>query len=150
MPVLDIGQGGGTRYTAGDARATISVVQEPEEARTTQHELPQQGVVLVDNLGFAGSTVIWHVTLRAKDNATYQAMIAELNAFKHGSARNAQTGVMAAADPALIRETQLTDWDGTMVTTRARLKNWIARRRRSRGPDWGVVQRIDLVFEVLG
>lgn len=150
VPVLDIGQVGGTRYGAGNARATISIMQEPEQVRTTQHELGEQNVVYTDVLGFAGSRVTWNVTLRAKDNATYLAIVRELNAYKHGSVRDAQTGSMGAPDPSRIKETQLTDYDGTILSPKARLKDWHPRRRRSKASDWGVVQKIDLVFELVG
>jgi hypothetical protein len=151
VPTLDIGQPGGTRATAGDALATISVTLEPEQVRSTTHELGEQNAVYTDVMGFGGSRVVWNVTLRTKDNATYLAVIRELNACKHGSVRSAQTGVMGAPDPSRIKETQLTDHDGTILSPKARLADWHPRRRRSRSePDWAVLQKLDLVFELNG
>ena len=79
VPALDIGQPGGTRAGAGDARATIQVEVAPERDRRTEHTYAQENLVHEDRMGFAGGEIVWEVNLHTKDLATQRAIFSDLN-----------------------------------------------------------------------
>ena len=150
VPELDIGQEGGTRATEGDAKTTINVIPGPEESVEVQHALPQQNVVFTDRLGYRGATVTWECTIRAKTNVIFNAIVSELNQLRHGSGRDATTGLLTAPDPTLLRETRLTDYDAIVLNEKAVLSDWRPRGRRMASSEWAVILRATLVFRLLG
>lgn len=149
VPVLDLGQPGGTRHGASDAFATVHAIPGADEVATSKTELPQQNVTYEDVGGLRFGRWRWEVTLRTKDNATFVAIVRELNALRHGSLRDASTGVLLAPDPSKISSTRLTDHDGTILSEGAVLANWVARRRRSRSSEWAVLTVLTVLFELL-
>lgn len=150
VPVLDIGQLGGTRQLAGNALFTGQVIRGADEVATAEHGLPEQNVRFRENMGFAGRSVRIEGIIRAKTLAIMTAIIDEMNQRKHGSARDELTGNLATADPTLVRETQLTDSDGAQLADRAVLENWRPKGPRLTGQEWLVLQEITIDIRVLG
>jgi len=146
---LDIGQEGGVRAGAGQAKATIQVVNEPAEVATQVHHLPQQNGNVRDVLGFVGELVRWNVTLRTVALATYNAIRDELNGFKTGATRTG--GLQTTFDPALVNTMKLTDFDGALIADRVVLRDWRTLSvRRFGNQQWAVIVKMQIDFEIIG
>lgn len=149
MPLLDVGQIGGSRESAGAARATIAVVANPAQVAGQTFHLPQQNVNVREVMGFTGSTVRWELTLRTDTLARLTDIQAELDSYLTGSLRGVG-GVPGSFDATLIRETQLRDSAGNVMATRVRLGDWRQLGKISRNNEWAAVVRMAIEFEVLG
>lgn len=150
VTALDVGQPGGARAGAGSALLTgIQVNLAAAEVNAVQHDLPQQNAAYRDVLGFAGRRVRVSGMLHCASYSIQNTIAAELDRLKHGSDRTISGG-LAAPDPTQVRETRLTDVDGTVIAARAILEDWSFTTRRHKAQTWTVVQGLDLVFRVLG
>ncbi len=124
MPLLDIGQPGGARDLGGTATFTLKADPPGEdESIVIEHQPVQVSGIFEDNLGYAGSRVVWRGRLTVVNNAMLRTIALELNRLKHGQTRDSN-GNLLPVNPTLLRETQLTDFDGTVLAQRARLRRW--------------------------
>ncbi len=141
VPVLDLGQRGGARNTASDALFSVRVLVGRDEPAAVEHKLPQSNVVYRDNLGSDGATHRWAGTIFAKDGATMNAIIVEMNERLHGG--------LIKPNPSLIKPTKLTDSDGNVLGEKAVLSEWRQTSRRRKGSTWGAIMDVELTFRVL-
>lgn len=148
VPALDLGQPGGTRYIANQAKFTAHVITGPDEVATVEHKLPQQNVVFRDNLGYGGRRVLWRGWVNADNYARITTIQSELDSYRHGSLRT--DGVLQAADPTRMVETQLTDADGTLIAARAVIDTWRILGRRLATPESRAMVELEIEFRVLG
>ena len=150
VPFLDFGQADGDRSDTGFARFSGSMIAAGEEMRTVMHELPQQHIVFRDVLGYAAGTVTLSGTIRAKNDVTMNAIIAEINQRMHGMLRDPATGVMGAHNPVMVRETELTSVTGDRMWKRVVLDDWRQHGRRLKSQEWGAITQCTFTFKVLG
>ncbi len=147
VPLLDIGQRGGTREGAGNALFSGNVILGQDRTGKVQHHLPQQNVTYEDDMGFVAGRIIIEGVIRAKTAAIFEDIRQELNQRMHGSLRT--DGVLGAADPSMIKPTQFTDFDGTVVAAKAVVSGWRPRGRRFRNSEWAIIQKLIIELDVL-
>lgn len=149
---LDIGQIGGVRQLAGDAYATIAVLEEPDIVRQVENAAPQQDLKFVDLLGFDGTRVRWRGAIRTKDHATMNAIESEIDLCRYGSARNLADGTRIV-DRAQTRPTKLTNHRGGVLTTDGAVlrayRRIGPRRPLAGGGAMTVIQEFEMEFEIL-
>lgn len=150
VSALDIGQVGGTRQTAGNAKFTGHVYVGEDEVATVQTGLPQQQAVFQDVLGYRGTTVRWEGIIRADGEATMMAIIRELNQHKTGSLRNETTGVMQAPNPKQVRATQLTHSLGRTLSQAAVMTDWRQVGQMMKSSEWALMMEVSITFRMLG
>lgn len=149
VSLLDVGQIGGTRDSAGDATFTLRGLPAADQAIVVEHRAAQQGGLIQDNLGYAGSAMRWSGLLVARNVDILRTIARELNQKLHGQLRNSSNGTMGPVDPVQLRETQLTDYDGAVLSDRARLIGWSVTGERGTTPDGKVVVGLDVEFRIL-
>ncbi|MCO6436548.1 MAG: hypothetical protein J5J06_05625 [Phycisphaerae bacterium] len=145
MAVLDLGQPGGTRFASNHARFTVRVQRDPMRVRTVEHAMAQLAGKFQDNLGYDGQEVRWSGTIVATTTTFLNAILADLDAKITGH-RRAASGLLLPADLNEIRETKLTDFDGTVISDRARIRSWTPRGERS---GQGKILTLEVVFIAL-
>lgn len=151
VDVLDIGQNGGTRHTAQQAKATITVFENPEIARSVDNPIPQQNLVFGDVLGFGGQIVVWDGAIRTDNDTTMKTIEEEIEVKIKGVTRDRSDGTRIE-DYTQIRPTKLTNSRGGILTTdSARLENFqrVGPRRRLIDPTYTVIQQFRLTFRIL-
>lgn len=148
MPLLDIGQPGGTRDLAGAAKFSVKVELGADESITVEHQAAQIDGVIEDNLGYSGATHYWRGLLVVSNNAMLHAIVNELNRLRHGRVRDG-SGNLSAVNTNYIRETQLTDFDGTAVSQRARLRRWSIGKERQHYAGGRIGVDLEIEFRIL-
>lgn len=146
VELLDIGQEGGVRAGVMDARLTGRIERGVETIAESQQQFPQQAIVIQDNLGFTGVTHRLVGILRASTMEEFHTMLAELDQRRTGQLRF--EGLLETFDPAMIRETLLTDFDETIIATQAVLAGWRLTGRIQKGGPW-FHSRIEILFRGL-
>ena len=147
VPELDLGQIGGTRNGAGDAKFSGNVLVGQDRTAKVQHPLPQQQGGFEDNLGFQAGRVRIDCMVRGKTAAIFESMRQELNERLHGSLRVA--GVLGPADPSKTKPSQLTDFDGTVLAAKAVVVSWRPSGRRFSNSEWAIFQKMVIELDVL-
>lgn len=145
VPLLDLGQEGGARHTANLARLVVRVERGPMRVRTARHAMAQLTGVFEDFLGYDGQEITWHGTIVATNKATLDTIVTDLNYALAGHARDGN-GRLLPFEVSAIRETQLTDFDGAILSDRTRITNWTPRGER-RGQ--GKILTLDVTFIAL-
>ena len=149
VPLLDLGQRGGTRQTAGDALCSGQLSFGEDETRTAEHRQTQGQTVFRDHLGYSGSQVTLNGTIRAKTAAIMRAIIAELNERMTGSLR-ADDGSLGAIEPGKFKPTRLTDYDSAVLSERVVLERWRSTGARAKSVEWDAIMQVSIVFRMLG
>jgi hypothetical protein len=150
VPEIDMGQDGSARQSAGTALFRPNVLIGADDTRVVAQHLTQQNFAFRDNLGFTGKPVVWAGLLKVNTNATLHLIMNELNRYRHGSGRSG--GLFTAPSVVYLRPTRLTDFDGTLITEAAALRDfqWRGRRKHiSSGGALTMAVAMNLVFEVL-
>lgn len=148
VPLLDVGQIGGVRNTAGEATFTLRGNPAPEQAIVIEHRAAQQGGLIQDNLGYAGGAMRWSGSLKVDSLDTLWEIAAELNQRIHGQLR-ASNGTLGPVDPVQVRDTQLTDYDGRVLADRARIIGWQFTGDRHTTPEGKIVVGLNIEFRIL-
>lgn len=150
---LDIGQIGGVRQLAGQAFATIQVVNGPPQTRDVKNALPQQDIAFVDKLGESGRLYTWVCMLRTDTAARLFTIEQEIKERLTGVLYDNAGG--RTRTPSKMNPAKLTDQDGNVLSTEA---NATARMVNAEfGPKFnnqrlgsgGRMMAATLVFEVL-
>lgn len=149
VAVLDLGQRGGTRATAGTAMFTGQFDFGAEETRSAEHRQAQGQTVFRDHLGSSGARMTLNGTIRTNTAGLMRTIIAELNELKTGS-RRADDGTIGAIDPAKFKPTRLTDYDSTVLSERVIIEDWWSKGPRRKGPEWAAILQVGIRFKVLG
>ncbi len=147
VTLLDVGQLGGTRANAGTAVFTNRLVPGSEQAEFTENRAAQQTGIVRNLIGYAGGSVSWRGNLKVDSLTTLRAIISELNQKKHGHTRNS-SGTLLQPDPAQVRETRLTDYDGTVIADRVVINEWRMGERKAT-PEGKIVVSLDIEFRIL-
>ena len=148
---LDIGQPGGTRETAGSARALIRVIAGREEFAVVAQASAQQNVVFRDNLGFRGTGYTWDCTIKAASDTILRSVLNDIRARMHGAARDANGNLLPPTSTNL-KPQLLTDSDGATLAAAAVLADLSvegARAYLTGGAPYTVLLRCRLEFRVL-
>jgi hypothetical protein len=148
VPLLDFGQGGGARQSAGTALFTGRIVPGVDEVLSVEHRIPQQYAVFRDVLGYGGGRFTLEGIIRAKTDALALDVVEEINQRLHGSMRD-QGGLTSFAEAAL-RETQLTDHDGSVLGNKVVMTAWSPRGARMRNSEWAMIVAVRMEFLSLG
>ena len=150
VPELDLGQEESPRAAADAAYNPNVLVGEPKIGEV-ENPLTQQNVTVTDHLGFRGRTFRWSGMLRAKDDATLEAIESELHAAKSGQALTA--GVPGPFDGTKIKATRLTNKAGRVLSEKAIVKQYTFGRQRNittGGSAMTIAVPLTIVFEGLG
>ncbi len=148
VTVLDLGQPGGSRASAGEALFTLFVLRGPEQAFIAENAAAQQVGLFEDVLGYAGGSTVWSGQLNVEDADMLDEIIKELDAKLHGHPRNS-SGILQQSNANEVRDTQLTDYDGRVLTNRARIRAWRFLDRRLTTPEGRIVVPLEIEFRIL-
>ncbi len=116
VTALDIGQIGGTREAAGNATAYITELPGADTAPTVVHRFPQSGVAIADRMGLGGGLYTWRFDIVATTITILRTIRFEIEVYRHGRLRAEAGGVFGAPTPAELAPTQLTNFDGDVVS----------------------------------
>ena len=149
-PLLDFGQVGGTRQQEEPPAALLGVhaVWGPVQVKEVKVTMPEIDLAFVGNLGFSGRTLILAGVIRAKDDATMNAIEQEIEARRDGVTRNRTSGTRTY-DADLLKPAPLTSPRGEVVGNRVRLKAYEPQGMRMNTPAWPALQRFRMIFESL-
>lgn len=147
VQLLDLGQPGGTRQLAGQATFFVKTRREEMTPRIVTHRMAQNAGAFEDHLGVTGERIVWEGTIVATSIANMNAILDDLNQATSGYSRDT-AGKLSVFHPLAVRETRMTDFDGTVLADRARIQAWkpIGPRTFSGAK---VIQQVEVAFEVL-
>ena len=120
---LDLGQPGGARASALEARYVVKMEESGEETRIHFNAVPQIPGSFVDIQAPLGRTFQWTGTLKVDSLATLAAIRSDLHKAKHGHALTA-SGTYGSFDLAAVQPTQLLDFGGTTISTAAKVTDF--------------------------
>ncbi len=151
VALMNIGQPGSAYAGSGAALYLLRVIEGADRARVVEQAIDQQNVAFQDQLGFAGTRVIWSGNVKVGTDAVLGTITAQLNRYKHGSSRT--DGLLDPPDPRQMRPTRLTNSFGRILSERAVIDGWSMGEVSTlhNGAPYTLIARdLRIVFKLLG